>query len=67
MFIQDNNCDMPVLSRSDVNTPRMGRYRTGESTEEENRPCNRVPQIASLFFGEAYGTEWLDELIKEFN
>ena len=49
MFIQDNNCDMPVLSRSDVNTPRMGRYRTGESTEEENRPCNRVPSDCESF------------------
>ena len=49
MFIQDNNCDMPVLSRSDVNTPRMGRYRTGNQLKRRIDHVIEFPQIASLF------------------
>jgi len=67
MSIQDDHCDMPILTRSDANPPGLGRYRTGESTEEENRSCDRVSPTCSEFFGEDYGKWWLDDLIRDLN
>lgn len=67
MSVEDNNCNIPILTRSNVGTLGMGWDGDGSATQEENRPCDPIPSDCESFFGEAYGTEWLDNLVKDFN
>jgi len=66
MSIQENHCDMPVLTRRDVESFRMGGDGTGSTTEEKDRSCDPVSPACREFFGESYGTEWLDSLCEDF-
>jgi len=46
MSLQDDNCNVPVLTRSSVGTIGVGWDRAGSSIEEENRSCDSIPSAS---------------------
>lgn len=68
MSIQEIDCNIPVLTRSDATTFGMGWDGTREPIEEENRSCDSISSASDLILIDSLRTEeWFNELLDEFN